>query len=491
MVYNNMLKQNLELFSALNKSEVVYCQFKSTDHIEAGLNGETDLDLLVSFQNYDHFQSIVKLHNFKQTKAGFGSSDKSREGFLGYDSDTGKFIYLDVHYTVIIGRDRVRELHSIRLSNKILERRMLHDQFPIYVPNKNDEASLLFLRIVMKFTFLKLLRRMFFGAKYWCEWDQELDFLMSTGNSLSYSLDDELEFKNTFEHFISKKLQVRHLMRAKTMIKKRYVFKHTLFGVLFVALAKLAFASISHFTRRYQVLNHIFVRKVTPNFAPLVVFIGVDGAGKSTQLKQVTDVFSWKLDTHLTYLGAGQGKLTWPLMLMKQVKQMIDPYRTRRKLKAISTVSNDKISIFKVIWAFALMRDKQKKLKKIQRLRAAGVTVFTDRFPQTHAVGFNDGPLLAPLSEHKWRWVRFFSELEWRIYNAEHIDPPTLVVLLQVDPSVSLSRDRSVSEEYLQERRKVVMGFQKKLNNVIIVDGQQPVSEVTKSICSIIMQVKW
>ena len=37
----------LKLFAELNSSDVEYCHFKSNDHIDAGLMGDTDLDIVV------------------------------------------------------------------------------------------------------------------------------------------------------------------------------------------------------------------------------------------------------------------------------------------------------------------------------------------------------------------------------------------------------------------------------------------------------------
>lgn len=487
-----MLKKNVEFFSSLNKSKVIYCQFKSTDHIEAGLNGRTDLDLLVALKDCDEFERLANQHNFKKTKAGYGSSDRSRQGYLGYDCDADRFIYLDVHYTVIIGRDRVRELHSLNLAEKILSRRVLHSEFPIFVPKKNDELSLLFLRIVMKMTFYKFLLGLFFGKRYWEEWDREVDFLMGSDQQITFTLNESPELKIFFDIFLSKNLKLGDVIAAKRIVRMQHVFKHPTYLILIISLSKMVFAGLSHYSRKYQLLNHVFVRKVTYNTAPLVVFIGVDGAGKSTQIRRVNEAFSWKLDTQVTYLGAGQGNLSWQLSLLKRLKELIDPLRSRSTLRVNdATTKKEKVGILKLIWALALLRDKQRKLRKIQMLRSAGVTVFTDRFPQIHTEGFNDGPLLTPLRKHKWSWLRSISDYERKIYNCEHIDAPTVIVLLNVSPSVSLSRDRSVTIDYLEARRKAVMGFQKTFDNVNVIDGEQPPSEVTKSICSLIMANKW
>ena len=57
-----------DTLNALNKAGIQYCHFKSNEHLEAALSGETDLDLLFVNEAYNKVNELLlKLgyHKFK------------------------------------------------------------------------------------------------------------------------------------------------------------------------------------------------------------------------------------------------------------------------------------------------------------------------------------------------------------------------------------------------------------------------------------------
>ena len=58
-----MLEIVVKLFEKWN-ANVCYCHWKSNEHLVEGLNGITDLDLLVSIDDKSKAESILKEDNF-------------------------------------------------------------------------------------------------------------------------------------------------------------------------------------------------------------------------------------------------------------------------------------------------------------------------------------------------------------------------------------------------------------------------------------------
>jgi len=53
------------LFTTLNSAGIRYCVWKSTNHLDAGLRGETDIDLVVHKNDYTEFCIIACENGFK------------------------------------------------------------------------------------------------------------------------------------------------------------------------------------------------------------------------------------------------------------------------------------------------------------------------------------------------------------------------------------------------------------------------------------------
>ena len=61
-----MLKIVEDTFREMNE-RVVYCHFKSNEHLEKSVNGKTDFDLLIQKESASEFESLLleKGFNFK------------------------------------------------------------------------------------------------------------------------------------------------------------------------------------------------------------------------------------------------------------------------------------------------------------------------------------------------------------------------------------------------------------------------------------------
>ncbi|HMI18535.1 MAG TPA: hypothetical protein VK533_03220, partial [Sphingomonas sp.] len=125
--------------------------------------------------------------------------------------------------------------------------------------------------------------------------------------------------------------------------------------------------------------------------APLIAIVGCDGSGKSTLSTDMRDVLGEHRNAEVCYLGLGSGELgnrisRWPLIGPAIERKLArKAQQTRSKEKTIPGLFTAL-----VVYGFSLLR--LRRFRHVLALRRRGVTVITDRYPQTEVVGFYDGP---------------------------------------------------------------------------------------------------
>ena len=172
--------------------------------------------------------------------------------------------------------------------------------------------------------------------------------------------------------------------------------------------------------------------------APLIAIVGCDGAGKSTLS---TDVVGWLQRDHsvaLCYLGLGTGDIgerikRWPLVGSAiEAKLASKAKQTRTKGKKIPGLLTAL-----VVFGFSLAR--RRRFRKVLALRRRGVTVITDRYPQTEVMGFYDGPGLSA-ARAGGPLVAWLAARERRMYELMAGYRPDLVIRLNVDADTAYRR---------------------------------------------------
>ena len=74
-----------EIFDKLLKREVNYCHWKSNEHLEEGLDGKTDLDILVSEKHAKKFRDTLTECKCIRVKPQLGSRYPKVEEWIGFD----------------------------------------------------------------------------------------------------------------------------------------------------------------------------------------------------------------------------------------------------------------------------------------------------------------------------------------------------------------------------------------------------------------------
>jgi len=205
---------------------------------------------------------------------------------------------------------------------------------------------------------------------------------------------------------------------------------------------------------------------VTAPMAPLVALVGCDGSGKSTLSNDMLALLSPGRRVALCYLGLGSGEMgnrikRWPLIgprLEARIAKRAGQTRTAgRKIPGLGTAL--------VVYLFSIVR--LRRFRHVLALRRRGVTVLTDRYPQTEVAGFYDGPGLSAGRPGNWA-VAALARQERRMYEWMASFRPDVVIRLNIDLETAYARKPDHGYDLL--RQKVEVTPKLRFNGAPIVD---------------------
>ena len=156
------------LFQRFHAEDIVYCHWKSNEHLDASMLGVTDFDLLVDRRAALALADILSQMNVKRFVVEPFHAYPGVEDYLCFDPDTGKLIHLHIHYQLTVGE---KHLNGYRLpwEEIVLSTRMLDQRHEIYVADPHVELVLLVTRAAVKLRvrdlLLGMLRRTYFPHK--------------------------------------------------------------------------------------------------------------------------------------------------------------------------------------------------------------------------------------------------------------------------------------------------------------------------------------
>jgi hypothetical protein len=180
-----MLELCRRFFDRLNQDGVRYCQWKSNSHLEAGLAGKTDLDLLVHPDDQAAFEAALASCDFKTILSPPSKRFPGFEDYLGFDVATGGFVHVHLHYSLIMGRKYIKDLH---LPLEALYFANLTRKLGVNIPCAELELIMLIMRAHLKTDYLSVVKHAIkgaMGAKYTAfppDIENELSNLITTSD---------------------------------------------------------------------------------------------------------------------------------------------------------------------------------------------------------------------------------------------------------------------------------------------------------------------
>ena len=138
-----------DLFARLHSQGVRYCHWKSNEHLQASMNGTTDLDLLVDRAAESTLTRVLAESGCKRFVVGPGRGYPGIEDYLGFDSRTGTMVHLHVHYQLTVG-EKFLKGYRLPWEELVLSTRTMDEEHGIYVADPHLEALLLVVRAALK-----------------------------------------------------------------------------------------------------------------------------------------------------------------------------------------------------------------------------------------------------------------------------------------------------------------------------------------------------
>lgn len=467
------IKNMLKAFQAEN---IIYCHWKSNEHLKEALNGDTDLDMLFYPSQRGKIEAILNRFNLKRFRATTHMQYNAIEDFIGFDKDMAKIWHLHLHYKLTLGEKHLKG-YTIPWASYILNNRVYDKNLEVFCSQPEYEYFLILLRIALK------LRWRDYNRKIGKDDIKEINWLRERAENKKIVKIAKMylgeECAKEYDKLLSKNLYSnKGLFKLQRILRfsMKYYTSYNKFKSYFKRTVREIFWLFGGISRRLGFNSTIPSRRISPSGGAVVAILGCDGAGKSTTLKYIVKEFGKKIDIKDIYLGSGDGSSSILRYPMKLVAKKISGRGIGSTIKKETGESSPKklslkakgYSFAKILWAITLAAEKKKKLKIITKARNNGILVLTDRYPQVEVMGYNDGPLLSRYTKSSSFILRKIAKWEVSIYKSAYINPPDLVIKLMVPTEVAIERKPEMTVSEIENKKSAVKKINLSPNSVEI-----------------------
>jgi len=460
------------LFNTWNQNKVIYCHWKSNEHLRPGLEGTTDLDVLIDKKSKDVAEGCLKETGFIKLTSQFGAVYSEVEDWINIDEESANLIHIHLHYRMATGHKGLKE-YSLPWVDLALKTRVLEDN--VYICEPNLELVILYTRIALKAT-KEILSKAQKG-KYITD-----EPTLKEINYLKARIDKEVVkqiVRDTFGeecesicHIIMKESISSNEFLQMVSICKKWMNKYQIYSDYYL------FFSIPFYKRALQVRHmikkkfsiNIITKKTAGNHGLRVAFIGQDGAGKSTVNNDIEKWLTYKLEAKKFYLGSGDLHNSFQKRLLAVLKKKKG--KLVNIIKGFLTISDLK----------HIARRNYKILKSADKYSKKGGIALFDRYPQTQYTGINDGPKIRERFEEKnnnkyIRSIVLAQAKQEKYINKAVAIAPNLVFKLTLPPEESIRRKPEENYEMVCRKHEIIKALNFTGSYVVNVDATMDYSE--------------
>lgn len=460
----------VQLRTALQDVRVGFALWKSNHHIEEALAGKTDLDFLVTPQHRAKFENVLRDLKAIKILSQPWARYPNVEDWLVFDSMTGGFLHLHVHFDMVTGLKRIKHLR-LPWADSVLANLRIDQRSGWPIPTPEMELLILLVRIWAK---MPPWRRLFAPKipphvkeeMHWLESEVETGRLSTLAKDLGLKADTHLPLGGDA-------VLVALARQLYSQVRQHYrmSWRAALMGA---AMLNLRFALTRFWLRHIGLIRY---RKTLTGGGAMIAFIGSDGSGKSTVSQSVERWLHRKLDAHLIYMGSGDGRAGWINAARRQLSAVVS------KRAKPGNAKNEDSSTRPVSFAektyrlfdFLLLRRKLRFLQLGRRLADRGSVILLDRYPQSQFEAISDGPRLQNGRSFAWA-----AERERRLFVEVARLGPDLVIKLKIDPEMALLRKPDHNLEAIRRKCGIADALRFPGSSVIELDAGQRPEEVLR-----------
>jgi thymidylate kinase len=225
-----------------------------------------------------------------------------------------------------------------------------------------------------------------------------------------------------------------------------------------------------------------------------IAFVGADGAGKSTIIKQTVKWMSWRLRVRTYYMGSNQPSAGTGVL--KQLSKIVNRgaagcRRLMGKRNPITALCESLGRFFESISFLGEGRDRYLRYQDSLMEAKQGAIVLYDRYPLRGIRIFDrfmDGPRTSSTYQGRMgKIARKLAQVEERTY--EKISPPDHVMVLRVSPEVSQARKPDHKRDLIEAKSLALDKFQVDGFGVTVIEADQPLDQVMLQVKAAVWQL--
>lgn len=478
----NMLNIVKKMIEKLEENGIRYVHFKSNEHLNESIEGETDFDILVARASAQKYEQCLLELNFKKFCSVAHSSYPGVDDWIGFDDVTGRLIHMHTHYQLVTGKSGYKN-YVLPWAETALDCAQVDEKTGMKIASAEFELVELYTRIIAKMAWNKNLSAMSGGYALKGGTLREAQWLWERADR--QKMPDMLqrcfgEYADDIDAavFWKKSLTAKEYRSFRCAVLKKLQF-HERSGMSLVNARSSFYKGETRVVRKLKKM--MFVpsvrqKKICHTGGLLIAFLGVDGSGKTTVTSEINKWLGWKFETSHMSLGIGRKKQTLSYKIRQKLKAFLKKGGGKQKTgKPVSLDFEKPIKVngknyrkqrVLVRFAKAVHRD----IMRIHSYCLNGGIMVVDRYPQLQYFGIADGrkvnPAFPKLQKEEENYLKIAEEIQ-----------PDLVFKLVIPVELSKERRPEDSVEILQKKWEILHAVDYPKAKVIEVDATQPLDK--------------